>query len=461
MKKIAIVIYILNALNAYVNASACADLDRENIAAQKIQILFQNHLVGNLIDTAKNERSKIKNDRFLNVEANEHYFKIVQMLNDGSALKEITIATVFCLADGKQTAMSMNLRANLKQYLKSQIGCQNKMRRHICKMWFSTYIFSDYKETSDLFEEMMISGCARLRAVLYQHLACMLGDSGNIEQARDMYLRGISLPKQYHADTYLQLAELYRDSCYPISLRKFYLKRVIKVGTLEKQAGGRYKLAALYTNKQNSEIYDPEYALNLYQTFLQDQNIIYFIDPFRIYLDILGIITQDWLSNKHYNLNYALEICENIYSDRKKITPNYYWDILTQMIKIYPCRSKSMDADYLVRSQRMLDISEAILNEPLIPIKCIRQININMANEYTHGPVDICDYKKALDILTKLRIDLAEPYKDETTQHSDAAECSEYYEDIEYYEDSIFMEELEREIEHVKWLIGKDKNRGW
>jgi hypothetical protein len=467
MKKIIRLICVFNALCAYVNASIAADLDSENIAAFKIQDLFQSHLVNKIFEITTNEQPKIKNDRFFNLEANEYYFNLVRTLNDQSSLEDITIAETFCMADGKENIISARLQNQLKQYLQRQTTSQNKLRRQMCKMWLSVFFMCDHEKTHELLNELLTTGCTRIRAMTYQHLACVLEDSGEKEQALDMYLRGIALPKKYHGDTYQQIADLYRGSKFPVSWRKFYLNRMIKVGSIEQRAKGLFDLTALYAHQRDAEIHNPYYALNQYQSFLQDSTITTFIDPFKIHLAMLEVLTERELLSEPINLNCAIEICEHIYTDREQITPGYYWEIVMRMVQIYSFVAANSNTpisnDCLSRTQRMLEIAETLLNEPYIPLKYVRQISMVIANKYTYGPKGMQNLDKALGIFSSLRIELTDtPHSlddssEDTQNFGDSEEDEEDFWDGEAYENSKFMKELESDITRVKYLIQQEK----
>ena len=168
-------------------------------------------------------------------------------------------------------------------------------------------------EMRDLLEGATKSPYPSFRWYSYGLLFEAVKTSGDRDQALNYLYKGMGLPKRYHADIYSDLAELDDSENYNPK-RERYLKRIVKIGTLEERNQALEKLdslANLYGDKaQASKALEPtKKALDLYQSLItafgpdSEQSLSYFSKT--VSLLVYG-------NPQVSNIDRAIRICERL-----------------------------------------------------------------------------------------------------------------------------------------------------
>jgi hypothetical protein len=373
---------MLSLVSTCLNASEFTEEQRDT-AAIKTQILYRDKKLKTLFESIGTEAQTIrqeveKDPANATVSFNNH----IGLLDEDSTIRDMLMASAWWFAAGSlapETAEKYNI------YLEAQRTCQDPLKRQLASS-IKAFTIQDINEMKEVLQELEKSKYPFFQKLYYVAVSKALSDSKDIDQAQEYLMRGLSLPKHYHAGIYGELADLDSSEDY-VPKKKFYLKRVIKIGNPKQVAKASFDLAGLYhRDGSDSQFYNPQEALRIYSSLLEDPQTLA-ID--HINLQIVSILSYGPADLK--DESRAIGICDTIRLNRENLD-NYY-NAGDHLICIH-LNQGSYDL--------ALDLITETLNDPDFPKERQRSLAERLVYIVEHGPQSMYETIDKSESLRKL-----------------------------------------------------------
>ena len=234
--------------------------EHRDTAAVKIQRHYRGEKVRKLFQEIDTEAEIIAQ----NMQQNPNLAKVaftthIKSLGENSTINDILTAEVWCQIARDLAPENVEV---FNTYLETLRICEDPIKRQIASLIKSLTI-QNIDKKKEVLREIETSNYPVFKNAYYGILARALRDSKDIDQAQEYLMRLLELPKQYHVRAYKNLADLNTSDAE----RKFYLRRIIKIGRpeqavaeaksdLEQMAKKSLELADSYDNGSDSNFYN-------------------------------------------------------------------------------------------------------------------------------------------------------------------------------------------------------------
>ena len=226
----------------------------------------------------------------------------------------------------------------------------------------------------EVLQELEKSKYPFFQRLYYGAVSKALSDSKDIDQAQEYLMRGLNLPKHYHAGIYEELADLDSSEGYAPK-RKFYLKRVIKLSTPKQAAKATYDLVSLSGGED---------ALSAYTSILTNPTLLPYLDSNAIQLQIATLFAYDQAIQDEAR---AIEMYKKIRLNRESVkNPDTYWNAGHHLVNIYINQNEYSLA---------LDIATETLKDPSFPEWRHEHLGNQLKTIYQNGSDEI---REAMEI---------------------------------------------------------------
>ena len=400
--KLTSALLMLNLMGTSLHAVTSLD---ENVAANRITRLIRlsvdkklNQMMDAIDQEGATVREAIEKD---SAYAERSIRESLVWLKDHNDLKSIAspLIIIFSAKDLDTTIYLQEYQA----YLESQIAGSSPIK----KQWISYLKAMIVDNAADqgskldnmesLLQETINSLYPFFRWESYKTLSRASECSGDIDQAFAYLIKGLSLPKVYHAQVCRSLADLDSSEDYKPK-REFFLKRVIKAGKPEEKAKAFDALAKLYSGA-SSEFYKPEEAIRIYESLLEDIELISFLNPYSIRSDIARTIGADSVEIR--DQDRAIDLYEQVISNKEQVTKWEYENAVENLFECYWVKRRN--------PTRAFHVAQEALENSKFSEDVRKRIEGSLIDLYKDGPEGIKNHQKSLQLLEKLTADPSDP----------------------------------------------------
>jgi hypothetical protein len=407
--KLTSALLMLNLISTSLYAATSLD---ENVAANRITRLIRlsvDKKLNQMMDAIVQEEDAIEQEEAAVSEAIEKDSAYAERsireslvrLKNHNDLKSIA-GPLIIIYNAKDLDTTIYLQ-EYQAYLESQIAGSSPIR----KQWISYLKAMIVDNAADqgskldnmesLLQETINSLYPFFRWESYKTLSRASKYSGDIDQAFAYLIKGLSLPKVYHAQVYWGLVDLDSSEGYKPK-REFFLKSVIKAGKPEEKAKALDELARLY-NGSNSRFYKPEEAIRIYESLLENIELISFFNPYSIRSEIACILNNG--PDEIKDQEKAIDLYEQVLSNKEKVTKGEYEDAVEKTILFYSLVAQN--------PTRAFHLAQEALENSKFSEDGRKRIECSLVGLYKNGPEGIKNHQKALQLLEKLTADPSDP----------------------------------------------------